>query len=122
MPNLTLDVATIVAVLYWAVDLWTMTKYTDQIRSIWRHKKVVGSSRKYFFKAIIRELAFLVYWAFILNFNIVLGSLSIISLLFNIIILCLMIRYKKVTGRINWEDRVYAWVDSCILDRIKGVY
>jgi hypothetical protein len=113
------DLITAATVIYWCVDFWTLTKYFDQIKAIRRSKRVIGSARKYFLKAIVRELAFLPYCAFALNYNLVLGSLSILALLLNLIILCLMIMYKRVNGKRNWEDNCYDWVKYNILWRLK---
>jgi len=112
-----LDLITAIIIVYFFVDFWTMTKYLDQIKSIMRSKRVVGSARKYFFKAIIREIFFLTYCVVILHVNVVLMVLSVISLILNAIILCLMIEYKKIKGKRDWEDRVYDWIKYTILRR-----
>jgi len=117
MQNLgSVSVVTIIAIMYWIIDFYVMTKYLDQIKSIWRSRRVVGSSRKYFVKAVLREFACIVYSLSIMNM--IFLSLSIFALVFNLIVLALMIIFKKVTYKNrNWEDKAYDWVAINMLNR-----
>ena len=113
-----ISVVWLITILYWCIDFWTLTKYLDQVKSIWRTKKVVGSARKYFVKALVREFAFCIYCVLVIGWNWVLLSLAVLAFIMNLIILVLMIKYKRVYKKKNWEDRVYDWIKIKLLRRI----
>jgi uncharacterized protein with PQ loop repeat len=99
----------IVGIIYLVIDGASMWKYVEQIKTMTKAKRVVGLARKYFVFTLPRELAAIWYGLVLYQFPLII--LGILGFIFNLIILLLTIKYKKVPKEDwEWDDRVYNFI------------